>query len=412
MRRMARFFLAQLKRVCRLLPLQMGVSLVICSCVGIPAAMLIAQAAGEGQQRYRIGLVGDVSGSYLGFGIAALQTMDDSRLMIELVEMSETEAEAALSRDELTAVVRVPDDFLDSIVYGENDAPVTYSAPSGQTQLGYTVMGEIADVASTLVTVSQSAIYGMQRTLYEQEGADRVGAETDKFNLMLINLVLSRSGFSEVEILGYAEGLSLEAYYFCRILLLLLLLAGVSGGVFFLHRKNALSGMLQAGGVGTLSQIVGEYLAYLGFLCAGFLLPVLLLAQGMERELFSLAEWEGMGAAPFLALLPSLFISAAMFAALQFFLYELADGIVNGLMLQMLVGVGMAYLSGYFYPTAFFPKRLQIVGGFLPAGAAARFVEDIFLARSGCCAGVMVFVWLLVFLLLAAAARRSRILRG
>ncbi len=412
MRRMAGFFLAQLKRVCRLLPVQMGVSLIICSCAGILAAVLVAQGAGEGQQRYRIGLVGDVSGSYLGFGFAALQTMDDSRLMIELLEMTEAEAEAALAQGELTAVVRVPDDFLDAIIYGDNDTRVTYSAAAGQTQLGYTVMGEIADVASSLVTASQSAIYGMQRALYENGRADRVSAETDKFNLMLINLVLSRSGFSEVEILGYAEGLSLEAYYFCRIVLLLPLLAGLSGGVFFLYRKNALAGMLKAGGVGALSQIVGEYLAYLGFLCAGFLLPVFLLAQGLKRALISLSEWEGMGAAPFLALLPAFFMATAMFAALQFFLYELADGIVNGLMLQLFVGAGMAYLAGYFYPSAFFPQRLRSVGAFLPAGAAAQLVEGSFLERSAQGAGVAVIVWLAVFLLLAAVVRQRRILRG
>lgn len=412
MRRIAGFFLAQLKRVCHLLPVQMGVSLIICSCAGILAAVLVAQGAGEGQQRYRIGLVGDVSGSYLGFGFAALQTMDDSRLMIELLEMTETEAEAALAQGELTAVVRVPDDFLDAIIYGDNDTCVTYSAAAGQTQLGYTVMGEIADVASSLVTASQSAIYGMQRALYENGRADRVSAETDKFNLMLINLVLSRSGFSEVEILGYAEGLSLEAYYFCRIVLLLPLLAGLSGGVFFLYRKNALAGMLKAGGVGALSQIVGEYLAYLGFLCAGFLLPVFLLAQGLERALISLPEWEGVGAAPFLALLPAFFMATAMFAALQFFLYELADGIVNGLMLQLFVGAGMAYLAGYFYPSAFFPQRLRSVGAFLPSGAAARLVEGSFLERSAQGAGVAVIVWLAVFLLLAAVVRQRRILRG
>ena len=412
MRRIAGFFLAQLKRVCRLLQVQMGVSLMICSCAGVLAAVLVAQGAGEGQQRYRIGLVGDVSGSYLGFGFAALQTMDDSRLMIELLEMTETEAEAALAQGELTAVVRVPDDFLDAIIYGDNDTCVTYSAAAGQTQLGYTVMGEIADVASSLVTASQSAIYGMQRALYENGRADRVSAETDKFNLMLINLVLSRSGFSEVEILGYAEGLSLEAYYFCRIVLLLPLLAGLSGGVFFLYRKNALAGMLKAGGVGALSQIVGEYLAYLGFLCAGFLLPVFLLAQGLERALISLPEWEGMGAAPFLALLPEVLLATAMFAALQFFLYELADGIVNGLMLQLFVGAGMAYLAGYFYPSAFFPQRLRSVGAFLPSGAAARLVEGSFLERSAQGAGVAVIVWLAVFLLLAAVVRQRRILRG
>lgn len=412
MRRTAAYFLAQLKRVLRLLPLQVVVGIVICACVGVPAAVLVAREADERQDRYRIGLVGDVSDSYLGFGFAALQTMDDSRLMIELQEMSAEEAEEALLRGELTAVVRVPEDFVDSIVSGENDTYVTYMTAQGQKGIGTMVMGEIAEVASTLVTASQSAIYGMQRTLYEQGSVDQIGPETDRLNLMLINYVLSRSGFGEVEVLGYADGLSLEAYYFCRILLLLLLLAGLSGSVFFLSRKTALNGMLKAGGVGALPQILGEYLAYLGFLCTGFVFPACLLTMGLDRETVSLPEWVGRGAAPFLALLPSLFLTAAMFVALQLFLYELADGIVNGLLLQLISGVGMGYLAGYFYPSAFFPARLRFVGELLPAGAAARFVEDGFLGRNAGGAGAAVFVWLTAFLLLAAAIRQGRIQRG
>lgn len=412
MKRTAAFFLAQLKRTGRLLPMQAGISLVICICVGVLAALLIGRGAEEGQERYRIGLVGDVSDSYLGFGISALQTMDDSRLMIELIEMPEAEAETALSRGELTAVVRVPDDFVDSVVYGRNDTYVTYLASADQTQLGYAVMGEIADVASTLVTASQSAIYAMQCTLYEQGNADRVGTETDRLNLMLINLVLSRSGFEEVEVLGYAEGLSLEAYYFCRLLLLVLLLAGLSGSIFFLYRKAALSAMLKAGGVGAFPQIAGEYLAYLLFLCAGFVLPACLLMWGLAGDMFTLPEWKGSGAAPFLALVPCFFAALSMFAAFQLFLYELADGIVNGLALQLLGGVGMGYLSGYFYPTAFLPEKMGTVGALLPTGAAARFVEDAFLARSGQGAGTAVFLWLAVFLLSAAFVRYRRIRRA
>lgn len=412
MRRTAAYFSAHLKRVLRLLPLQLGVGIVICACVGVPAAALITRGANEGQDRYRIGLVGDVSDSYLGFGFAALQTMDDSRLMIEMIEMSESEAEAALLRGELTAVVRVPEDFVDSIVSGENDTYVTCEALQGQKGLETMVMGEIAEVASTLVTASQSAIYGMQRTLCEQGSAEQISRETDRLNLMLINFVLSRSGFCEAEVLGYADGLSLEAYYFCRLLLLLLLLAGLSGGVFFLYKKTALAGMLKAGGVGALSQIAGEYLAYLLFLCAGFFLPVCLLTLGLERKAFSLPEWEGMEAAPFLGLLPFLFLTAAMFAAFQLFLCELAGGIVNGLLLQLICGVGMGYLAGYFYPSAFFPANLRFAGELLPAGAAARFVEDGFLGKNAGGSGAAVFAWLTLFLLLAAAIRRGRILRG
>lgn len=412
MKRTAAYFQAQWKRVLRLLPMQTGACLVIWSCVGLAAFLLVSQRAEAGQERYRIGLVGDVSDSYLGFGFAALQTMDDSRLMIEMVQMEETEAKEALLRGELTAVLRVPAGFVDSVVNGENDIYVTYETTQGQKGLSSMVMGEIADAASTLVTASQSAIYGMQRTLYEQGGADRVGRETDRLNLMLINLVLSRGGFSEVEVLGYADGLSLEAYYFCRIVLLAILLAGLSGGVFFLGRKTGLAGMLQAGGVGALPQIVGEYLAYLGYLCAGFFLPACFLSTALERGMFSLPEWEGMGAEPFLSLLPYLFAAAAMFAAFQLFLCELADGMVNGLLLQLICGVGMGYLAGYFYPSAFFPGRLQSVGAFLPTGTAARFVESGFLGQSAQGEGWAVLAWLAAFLLLAAAVRRRRILKG
>lgn len=412
MRRTAAYFSAQLKRALRLLPLQVGVGLVISVCVGAVAAALVARKADEGQDRYRIGLVGDVSDSYLGFGFAALQTIDDSRLMIRLEEMPAEEAQEALLRGELTAVMQVPEDFVDSIVSGKNDTHVTYMTAQGEKGLASMVMEEIADVASTLVTASQSAIYGMQRTLYEQGHADRIGEETDRLNLMLIAYVLSRSGFGEVEVLGYADGLSAEAYYFCRILLLLPLLAGLSGSVFFYGRKAALNGMLKAGGVGALLQVLTEYLVYLSFLCAGFFFPACLLALGLEREAVLLPEWKGMGAAPFLTLLPFFFAAAAMFAAFQLFLCELADGIVNGLLLQLICGVGMGYLAGYFYPSAFFPAGMRLAGELLPAGAAARLVEDGFLWGSAGAAWAAVFAWLAVFLLLAAAVRQWRIQRG
>ena len=228
MGRTAAYFLAQLKRAARLLPGQLLADIAVCFCAGIFASLLIAQGAlaAEGT-RYRIGMVGDLSDSYLGFGIAAVQKMDDSRFMIELVSMSEQEAETAWRRGEVYAVMRVPEGLMESIVYGENDKLVTYTAAQGQQGLGTMVMGEITDVASTLVTCSQSAIYAMQRVLADQGRGEEIGRETDKLNLALINLVLSRSGFGEVEVLGYGDGLSLELYYFCGMILLFLLLSEI-----------------------------------------------------------------------------------------------------------------------------------------------------------------------------------------
>ena len=409
MRQVGAYFFAQIKHAGRLLPGLLIVNLCVCACVGTLAYLLVTQGAlAAGGTRYRIGMVGDLSDSYLGFGIDALQTMDDSRLMIELVGMSEEEAEEAFSRGDLYAVVRVPDDLMESIVSGENDRLITYTATQGQKGLGTMVMGEIVDLASTLVTRSQSAIYGVQRVLAEEDRREEIGRETDRLNLMLINLVLSRSGFSEVEILGYSQGLSMELYYFSAVILLLLLLSGLLNSAFFARRPAALSGFVRARGVGAVWQILCEYLTYLLLLLLDLFSLACPIAFGLERKLISVPEWEGMGAGPFWGFLLSLLPVAAMFAALQFFLYEAAEGIVGGILLQLLVGVGMGYFSGYFYPSAFFPERMRIFGGLLPSGAALRFVENGLLGESARYAGMAVFLYLAGFLALALVIRHRR----
>lgn len=409
MRQTAAYFLAQLKRATRLLPGQILADMAVCVCAGALACLLIAQGAfaAEGT-RYRIGMVGDLSDSYLGFGIAAVQEMDDSRFMIELLPMSEQEAEAAFQRGELYAVMRVPEGLMESIVYGENDKLVTYTAAQGQQGLGTMVMGEITDVASTLVTCSQSVIYAMQRVLANQGRGDEIGWETDKLNLALIQMVLDRNGFGEVEVLGYGDGLSLELYYFCGVILLFLLLSGLLNSALFVHGNGAFSAFLKARGVGAFRQILGEYLAYLLLVLVGPFVLCLPLWFGLEWGYLVIPEWEGMGVSPFFAFLPVLIPVAAMFAALQLFLFEAAEGIVNGILLQLICGIGMGYLSGFFYPSAFFPEKMRAFGECLPSGVALRFAQAGVLGKIPGAAWAAVFGWLAVFLLLAAAVRKGR----
>lgn len=410
---MAAYFLAQLKRAARIFPGQILVDLAVCVCAGVLAFALIAQGADAAAgTRYRIGMVGDLEDSYLGFGIAAVQEMDDSRFMIELVPMSEQEAETAFLRGELYAVVRVPEDLLESIVYGENDRPITYTATQGQKGLGTMVMGEVTNIASTLVTCSQSAIYAMQRALLDQGRGEEIGRETDKLNLALINLVLSRGAFGEVEVLGYGDGLSLELYYFCGMILLFLLFSGLLNSALFVHGNGAFSCFLKARGVGAVWQIFGEYLAYLLLVITGLLVLCLPLGFGLAREFLGIPEWEGMGAALLFSFLPVLIPVTVMLAALQFFLFEAADGIVNGILLQLLSGIGMGYLSGCFYPSAFFPEKMRALGEMLPSGAAVRFMQAGTLGRIPAALWAAVFGWTAVFLALTILVRRSRIGRN
>ena len=154
---------------------------------------------------------------------------------------------------------------------------------------------------------------------------------------------------------------------------------------------------------------MGEYLAYLSLVLLGLFSLSLPAAFLLKREQIVIPEWEGMGAFPFWGFLRMLFPVALMFAALQFFLFEAARGMVNGILLQFLCGVGMGYLAGYFYPAAFFPERMRMIGAILPSGAAARYVEEGLFGRVSAGAATAVLAYLAVFFILTVILRKGRI---
>ncbi|MDE7286942.1 MAG: hypothetical protein K2N55_08915, partial [Lachnospiraceae bacterium] len=208
------YFRMQLKRVFKILPIQLLVNFLVCTCVGVLAVYFIQDGLlSSGTQKYQIGIVGDMTDSYMGFGISTLQAVDDSRFVIELTGMSEEEARKAFRKGELYAFVRIPDGLVESIESGANDRPVTYVAAEGQKGIGSIVMNEVVDVVSNIVTRTQSGIYGMQSILQEHGKTEGLWEATEKLNLRYLDLVLGRRKFCNLEILGMANGLSTEGYY-------------------------------------------------------------------------------------------------------------------------------------------------------------------------------------------------------
>lgn len=407
------YFCAQLKRMMKIFPRQAIINLLVFLCVGILMVAFIRDGLlAQDGQRYRIGLVGDMSNSYLGFGVTALQSLDDSRFVIELVTMTDKEAREAFEKGELYAIVQIPDGMMEAIDSGANDKSISYIAAEGQKGIGTMVMGQIVDLASILVTRSQSAVFGLQTIMLEHGMQEVFWDATNGLNLLLIELVVNRSGLYDVEVLGIANGLSTEGYYFCSILLFLLLLSGINNSPLFTHKRTELSRFMKSRGVGAAGQVAGEYLAYLCLTILCIVIMFIPLCLCLEKELFTIPEWEGMGAQPLKEFLMALLPVAAMFAALQFLLYELTAGVVSGILLQFICGIGMGYLSGFFYPAAFFPEVMQRLGNVMPTGAALRYVNGSVAKEKSGAAGFGVLLYMAVFLVLSVLIRKNRIRRG
>ncbi len=411
MRGFCSYLYMQWKRSRKLLPALLGVTLFTCVCLGVFGTNYLREGAlGEGQKKYRVGIVGDTTDSYLGFGISLVSVMDDSRFMVELPEMTEEEARRAMAEGELTAYALIPQGLVDSIVYGANDRPITIVGSTGQKGLVGFFVEELAEMVSTLVVRSQSAIFGMQNILSAHGMGDVWLEATDKLNLRLIDLVLDRGRLLDLTELGLAGGLSTGGYYLCSMLVFFLLLAGIHSSPLFGARSRELMRLLSARGIGAAAQVAGEYLAYLALNVICLLGVFLVLSPVLGSGALPIPEWrDGQTAA---ALFWCFVLVAAVLSAMQFFLYELVSGVVNGVLLQFLTGIGMAYLSGCFYPVNLFPEGLKRLGQALPAGVALSWADKALTGSVSFQAAAGLLIYLAVFFGGAVLVRRCRIERG
>lgn len=403
----------QFRRILKLLPVLMAMTLIVFGCVGAFAVLYLnSDAMTEGSRKYRIAVVGNTSDSYLGFGVAALSKLDDSRFMVEFPTMTESEARQALVRGEVTSYAVIPDDLVNSIVYGTNDAPVTFVGSTGQKGITGILVEELTEIVSTLIVRSQSAIYGMQNILWNHGLGAQWKEATDSLNLRFIDMVLKRTQVCDLEVLGLSNGLSTGEYYFGSMLIFFLLLAGINSSPLFGRRNEELMRLMASRGVGAFRQVAGEYLVYL-FLNLCCLLGVfLVLIPVFGNGTVSLAGWDGMEANVLMGFYVRLIPVAAAFAAMQFLLYELTSGVVSSILLQFICGISMAYLSGCFYPASMFPDVLKRIGELVPTGLALSYADAKLMGESSLTAVMGLIIYLAVFLGLSVFARSCRIQRG
>lgn len=360
------YFTAQCKRIIKIFPSVLTTTIIlVCGLALLAAALLQIEAAQEKKQKVEIGLVGSTEGSYLGFGIQALQSLDSSRFAIDFLEMgSEREAKDALEKGEVSAYVMIPDGFVDALVRGEN-IPITYVTSAGAAGIGSMVMNELVEIISDLITESENGIYGTQRFLREQGREDIYWEASDRLYLRFLDFILGREQVYELELTGVSGGLTIIEYYTCGIMILFLMFWGIAASPFLVRKEFYISKLLRAKGLSAGRQILAEYGAYTLLLSGAFLVVTALagiLASRAEMIVLSLPQW-------YIYMLPIILL----FAAMQLLIFEWIPNPVTGTLIQFLGALVMGYLSGCFYPVTFFPAGIQMLAPFLPTGAAMEY---------------------------------------
>lgn len=409
--RFPQYFVLQCKRMLRQLPATLLVTVLLVGSAALLGSALLNKSSSDTQvTRVNVGVIGDFENEYLGMGFAALKSMDPSRYSIEfLVFDTEDAARADLLRGRIGAYVRIPDTFVDSIRRGRIE-PIRYVALSGSASLGTTLTDEIVAALGEMLSATQDAVYGTQALVEDRVPGTQSWKAGDALGARFIEQALDRESLFETETLRSPTGIGLSESLLCGVLVLFLMLWGITASGVFARREAELGGMLYARGMGPAGQVAAELGAYLALLLFTLLLvgvPAMLLLKGSDLSALGIRLTDVLAQ----SLLLRLIAAAVMAGALQFLLYEMASGVIQGVLLQFLVAVALGYASGCLYPLRFFPEAMQAVAQWLPTGCAISLLGAGFKGSGGLLPGLCLAVYTALFIAAAIRLRHRRLTR-
>ena len=358
-----RYFFLQLKRMAVCIPYLCVYVLLMIAGVGCVFGLLQKKNTEEANmQKIPIGIVGNMEETYFNIAFTALEKLDATKHTLELHRMNETDAKGALWNGELMAYAIIPDGFVESVLVGKNKQ-ILFVTTNASYDLGNRIVEELTAVISSLLVETQNAIYGMQTLAEEKQLEYDQSAAVQQLNLQYIDLVLNRPDLFEIQYLEENSSFSWKNYYGCAFFVAILSFWGMGCVVFAVKRDVALAKLFRVRGYSIAGLVFGEYLAYTGWLLVGACIVVsMFCAVGLLP---------GNALQVFVIVIPVI----ASLAAVQFFLYELTDGIISAVLWQFITGVFSCYVAGCFYPTTFFPEVVQRLAIGLPQGAALQYMQ-------------------------------------
>ncbi len=369
------YFLTQLKRVVKALPGICLLTVVLTvSLLVLLKAMLFVDKTKEENQIVQVGIVGDLSDSYLGMGINVIKNMDGVKNMVQIDSMTQEEATRKFEAGEISAYLLVPDGFIDSILTGENKQ-ITYVTSRESAGLGGLLVNELVNSISDMITTTQSRVYAMQTYLVEEGKTEYIPQATEGLNKAYIAAVLSRMDVYELQLLGVSNKVSATGHLLSGILLLLMLLWGIHCVCLMVNKEDSLLRILHVKGLRAGKQVLAEVAAYGILQCVSLfcVFGCLLLLKDVLG--LSVREWDAMESADKLGYVCGLIPVVLMISTMQAFLYELVTNVIHGVLVQFVVAVSMAYGSGCIYPLSFFPEAVQHIAAYTPAGVALRYMQ-------------------------------------
>ncbi len=410
MREFGRYVLLHFKRTCRTYAVILALVVLLLAVIGAAGCgMLLEKKNDVSFQKVRLGLVGDGEDEMLQMGLSLMQMVDNSRFTVEIIPLEgEKEAVNAMQTRRIDAYALVPQGFAESLFTGENKK-ITYVMAESGASMSALLSRDVLEVVSNYIVETQIGATAMCSYARAQGSTqEEINTIDVELSLEYINMIAQRESLVEIRETGLGDNLSFAGYYICVLTVFFLLCFGIACCTLRTKHDYTLEKVLYAKGYGVVVQTAGEYLPYFAAGAVTLLIPYALAGAVSQFVEFGVPELEYLLPSDYLLLPVKLIPAVFLITALQFLLYELVTGMVNGVLLQFVAAVAQGYVSGCFYPVYFLPEAVQKTAAVLPTGVAIDYVTRIFTDRP---VGIKIAVCLLYGMALLALSGTMRKVR-
>ncbi|MBQ7670419.1 MAG: ABC transporter permease [Clostridia bacterium] len=405
-----RYFLSRLKGHIKSSPVVILVSLITAAAIAGLGWLIVDHTAkmnDDGSKIFKIGIVGDMNQRFIGLAVNTMNELDEAGLSVEFVPIEEEEAKRGINDGTYVMYLRVPDDFIESAARGEF-IPVTLVSEGADVGLVKALVTEFIKVAETLADEAQRSVFGGDRYMYDRgiSWRDR-DPLSDAWAVRYVEFILKRNETIKVHDIGNDDSFPIGTYYFSAFVIFFAMLFGVACASHLAKKDYSLPKLLLSRRIGAVRQMLCENAAY--FIFSFLFLAAIVMLGGAVLSDGRVLQFTGGKTFPDYVLFAlSLAPVCLVVSSAQIFIYEIAGGLVPGVLLQFTAAVSTAYISGFFYPSSFFPVTVQKIASVLPGGVAFRYAECFFTGESVARPLAFLLLYAALFIALSAVVRKIK----
>lgn len=403
-----KYFLLQIKKLIRALPIILIVALLLLSIVLTVLSQFSAYLKSEQEAKFKIAVVGNTNSRFFNFGMVALKTFDSSRFSIDIELTNEEAAKSQLLSGEISAYIVIPKNFIKNARKGKT-VPVTYYTTASTIDISGLMRNEITNVISVLLKESQKGIFGEEQLLIENGYEELSDIKTDELSIKYIDFIVDRNKMYKTEITGVSYGVDLLHYLIIGQCVIFLCMLTIPFSVLLIRRDNGLVRLLSASGRGPLYSASLEYAAML----LSYILSLLILffavfvgSHFIDLNIIS-STYIDFGSI-WVYLLPIV----AMICAFSFAIEEMSGNILSYVTGFFFISMGLCYISGCMYPLYALPPVLRKIAMFTPTGVAGRYISFCVTGDNTGRELAVIIIYTLLFIVIAALTRKHKAARG